>query len=404
VARRRAFAIAVAVVVVVVVVILLAGGSGGHPFAPFSGGAGDPLAYSAGRQALDERRAAAGLAPVLYEKSPGGVVATARRVAHWRPLVERVARAQRLDPDMLEALIFLESGGRADAQASSDLNGAAGLTQILAQTGSGLLGLHVDVAASTRLTQRIARGQKVAASVRQRRVVDQRFDPASAIAATGRYLALARKDLGRDDLAFESYHMGIGNLQGALRAYGETDIPYAQLFFDSTPLRHAAAWDRIARLGDDSSTYLWRLFAARDVMRRWRADPGALSRHAGAVLSPAPSAPGGPLVRVAARDLVADGVRVSAQRTLMPAASAALLRYVGLGVRRIANVAPLVAGPSHRLALDVLRSYRSPAQAQAFQFALDRLTALDVISWSRTPAVIHILVSNAAARELAPAP
>ena len=38
--------------------------------------------------------------------------------------------------------------------------------------------------------------------------------------------------------------MGVGNLQRALSAYGERDIPYAQLFFDSTPLRHAR---RLAR-------------------------------------------------------------------------------------------------------------------------------------------------------------
>ena len=40
--------------------------------------------------------------------------------------------------------------------------------------------------------------------------------------------------------------MGVGNLQRALEAYGNEDIPYAQLFFDSTPLRHAAAWRILA--------------------------------------------------------------------------------------------------------------------------------------------------------------
>ena len=33
--------------------------------------------------------------------------------------------------------------------------------------------------------------------------------------------------------------MGIGNLQSALRAYGDGDVSYARLYFDSTPLRHA---------------------------------------------------------------------------------------------------------------------------------------------------------------------
>src|SRR5919206_389801 len=61
--------------------------------------------------------------------------------------------------------------------------------------------------------------------------------------------------------------------------YGEQDIPYAQLFFDSTPLRHAAAWRRLAVLGDDSSTYLWRVLAAREIMRLYRDDPERLARQ-----------------------------------------------------------------------------------------------------------------------------
>ena len=67
--------------------------------------------------------------------------------------------------------------------------------------------------------------------------------------------------------------MGVGNLQQALMAYGKGVVPYAQLYFDSSPLRHAAAWRKLASLGDDSSTYLWRVLAAREIMRQYRADP-----------------------------------------------------------------------------------------------------------------------------------
>ena len=113
-----------------------------------------------------------------------------------------------------------------------------------------------------------------------RRRVDERFDPAKAIEATARYLDFAKGKLGRDDLAVVSYHMGVGNLQQALMAYGKGIVPYAQLYFDSSPLRHAAAWRKLASLGDDSSTYLWRVLAARDIMRLYRADPTALQREA----------------------------------------------------------------------------------------------------------------------------
>jgi hypothetical protein len=47
-------------------------------------------------------------------------------------------------------------------------------------------------------------------------------------------------------------------------------------------------------------------------------------------------------------------------------------------------------------AFDVRRRYRSPAQAQAFQFLLDRLQVLDVIAWSRERTHIHITVGRAA--------
>ena len=69
-----------------------------------------------------------------------------------------------------------------------------------------------------------------------RRRADQRFDPAAALAATIRYLKIARGRLGRDDLAVVSYHMGIGNLQAVLASYGESGPSYVRVFFDSTPL------------------------------------------------------------------------------------------------------------------------------------------------------------------------
>src|SRR3954447_8484874 len=237
----------------------------------------DPIAWDADRKAELERRAAAGLAHVLYAKSPGGAVVSAARTATWRPLIDRVAKRARLDPAMLEGIVMLESAGIPDAQASNDLNGAVGLTQILAETGQNLLGMHIDVRASARLTRGIGRGHKVAARLRERRRVDERFDPAKALAGTARYLQIAKARLHRSALAIAAYHMGIGNMQTALRAYGKKKIPYARLFFDSTPLRHAKAWRILAALGDDSSTYLWRVMAARNIMRLYRHDPEELA-------------------------------------------------------------------------------------------------------------------------------
>ena len=47
-------------------------------------------------------------------------------------------------------------------------------------------------------------------------------------------------------------------------------------------------------------------------------------------------------------------------------------------------------------AFDVRRQYASGAQAQAFQFLLDDLTARNLIAWVREPAAIHVTVSSEA--------
>jgi hypothetical protein len=446
--RRRLVALLVAVTVASAVVVALLAQGGGEkgprrvvPGAGSGGETRDPLAYTDDRRADFEARAAQGLAHPLYDKSPGGVVRTAERVARLRPLVEGAA-GDKVDPDVLEAIVFLESAGRPDAVASSDLAGAVGLTQILAETGSGLLGMHVDLAASRRITRRLSHTLDPERRKRlflRRRRVDQRFDPRAAVAATVRYLEFAKGKLsGRDDLAVESYHMGVGNLQRALRAYGQDDIPYAQLFFDSTPLRHADAWSILAALGDDSSTYLWRVRAAQRIMSLYRDDPKALARAA-LLEEAAPSAeqvlrpPSTPrfadpgalhtdqLVLLAPAVLAPMGLRLSTalagrpegERALQPEALAAL-RYLGAGARAVSRTAPLTvtaatrdvrtdavrarggdeAVPSLRTtgyAFDLSRRYRSGAQAQALQFWLDRLTALDVIAWTRGAYAIHVV-------------
>ena len=142
----------------------------------------------------------------------------------------------------------------------------------------------MDVAASERLTRKLgrARGPRQAARIRaQRAKVDERFDPAKALAATGRYLKQAKDEFGREDLAVVSYHMGIGNLQSVLGAYGDDGASYAQLYFDTSPDSHARAYRMLYALGDDSKTYYWRVLASREVMRLYRDDRSKLERLAG---------------------------------------------------------------------------------------------------------------------------
>jgi hypothetical protein len=399
---------------------------------------------------------------VLYAKSPGGLPASVARTKSWRPMIESVARAAGADPDTLEAIVLLESAGRPEAMASSSFDGAVGLTQILAETGQHLLGMRVDPRASRRLTRRIARAERRGQTARAirlratRRRVDERFDPRKALAATARYLAIARARLGRDDLAIAGYHMGIGNLQTALRRYGKT-VPYAQLYFDSTPLRHPSAYRFLASLGDDSSTYLWRIDAARDALR---ADAGGLASEAKlqtarnsaeVVLHPPDHTtsfgdPGalsdaydhGDLVHLPAAWLRARGVAIDrGMGSLAPTVgerpalyrglrreALATLAYIGSQVRAISGsraslrltstvrdakyqqhlaAVDMEAVDEYSLhttgfAFDIGRDYASRSQALAFQFILDRLTALNLVAWVREPTAIHVTVAKDAAR------
>jgi soluble lytic murein transglycosylase-like protein len=468
----RAVALLAVVVAAVLGATALLGSNSSPRLAPGSGQpAGqddqrvDPLAYTPAREQALVAAAARGNAHVIYAKSPGGVVASAERTARYRPLVEAAAAAAKLDPDTLEAIVMLESAGRPDAVADPRLEGAVGLTQILAETGRNLLGMHVDPVAARRIGRSIARAQArgdgalVARLKARRRRVDERFDPPKALAATARYLLLAHNALRRDDLAVVSYHMGIGNLQTALRAYGGGDgVSYARLYFDSSPTQHPAAWQSLAKLGDDSATYLWRVMAAREIMRLHRTDPAQLTalsllqnaKNSSEEVLHAQSSTeqfatpddlraayaDGRLTPLPRALLAQHGIRVDAQmgelagrlkrsrdtyRGLRPEALA-LLVVLGAGTKEISGSAPLVLTSTVRderyqrllladgngeatrkyslhttgWAFDILRSYRSRAQALAFEFMLGRLQSLDLIAWVREPAAIHVTVSSQA--------
>jgi hypothetical protein len=434
----------------------------------------DPFAWDPGREDEFVRRTATGTSHLLYTLSPGGAEASAERVERWRPLVEAAARAARVDPDTLEGLVFLESAGRDDAVTPNGVEGAVGLTQIVAGTATDLLGMTVDTKRSARLGRRIdreaARGHegKVQRLRAKRARIDERFDGAKALAATGRYLKLARETFGREDLAFVSYHMGIGNLEGVLRAFSgqaddkiaevvaDDDLGWPEVYFDSSFARHANAYGRLIRLGDDSSNYYWKVLAGREIMRLYRDDRPELERlmtlHAAKgsaeeVLHPSGSVPqfAGPGELRGAwdkGDIVAfpdapavTGLRRDARmgelarrldqpaglyRGLRPEALAMAL-YIGAQVRSLSGASPLVVTSTVRdeayqrelvkrnpeatrnfslhttgWAFDIERRYVSRRQALAFQNVLDRLSVLGGIAWVREPDAIHVTVSSEA--------
>ena len=448
----------------------------------------DPFAY---RAAADEeflRRGRDGSAHVLYALSPGGVEATAERVERFRPLVEQAARRHGVDPETLAAVIFLESAGRPEAMAGPTPGSASGLGQILPSTATDLLGMSVDLAESKRLTRAIARESERARdagrSADQRRAerrarelsarrarVDDRFDARKALDGAAAYLALAERRFGREDLAVAAYHMGVGNLEDVIATYVEpkpvsdstratvadNDLTYARLYFDSSPLRNPATYEKLRGFGDDSRSYLFRVEAAREILRLHRDDPEELARLAELHVRKAsaeevlrPRAENPPYESAdALRDAYDDGElvalpsaprrlgyridggmgelaeeldeRPSLYRGLRPEALATLLR-IARQVREVAGHGTLTVTstvrdvPYTRLltrsnpeatrgfslhttgyAFDIARDLKG-REREALVYALERLRALAVIDWVYEPGAIHVTVGPDGAR------
>jgi hypothetical protein len=474
-APRRRLAVAggggVVLIVALIVVLGATGGKPSPPPLPLPGAGqpakpGDPFAYVSARESDFVGRAIAGSDHVLYVKSPGGALATAARVASFRPLIDRAVAGTGLDPSLVEALVFVESAGRPDVIVGGDPANASGLTQILASTGTSLLGMHVDLARSRKLTGQIflasARGQSgtVARLERARAKIDDRFDPAKALAGTVRYLEIAERDLGRSDLAFESYHMGIGNLQRVLDLYdGGHEVPYPQLYFDTAPDHNPETYALISGFGDDSSLYYWRLLGAQRIMRLYRTDRAALNRanalqtatdsNAYVLHPPDATKPFAspdaldrayaarqvlPLPSNAARlGLTYDPgigslasqlkVRPALYRGLRPAALdllielAARVRTLSKLPHSTLTVTSAVSDAQYQKLLGVsdppaaagwsftiARRYAGRAQADAFQAMLDRLQALNLIAWERFSSEIEVTVASDASQALVHGP
>jgi hypothetical protein len=234
---------------------------------------------------------------------------------------------------------------------------------------------------------------------------------------------------------------------------GDDDLDYAKLYFDSSPKRHRAAWELLASFGDDSQTYYWRLLAAREIMSLYRHNPARLEQlaelhgrlpSAELVLHPpdrgehfasaeqvedalargrlvAPKHPHDsrfafdPALERAIQQL---GVAGAGYHALRPRALR-LLEYMARTVYELSGerrplaltratydeaagstLTPAEPGAAAHagvhatgFAFDVRRRYGSGAQAAAFEWTLERLQALGLITWTRGKAVIHVVVS-----------
>ena len=198
------------------------------------------------------------MAHIVYALSPGGVEASVARTTRWRRAVERAVAGTRLDADDVEAMLFLESAGRPTVMADGTPASATGLMQIIPSTAVSLLGMRVDLARSLEINRALPRAQRQAVLapkakkrraarqrvrrlLRERKVVDERFDPQKSLDGAVRYLLEARRRFGRDDLAIASYHMGIGNLRTPHRHVHLAAPPRPQHAADSRAQRPVMA-------------------------------------------------------------------------------------------------------------------------------------------------------------------
>jgi hypothetical protein len=211
--------------------------------------------------------------------------------------------------------------------------------------------------------------------------IDDRFVPAKALAATIRYLQPAEQRFGRADLAVVSYHMGIGNLQRVLHppdAGGSFATPGA-LYAGYAHRRLLPLPSNPRQLGlayNPSIGWLAKRVGATPVLYRGLA-PAALDL----------------LVELAAR------VRALSGGAAPLTVQSAVLdrRYEGL-----VDVSYPAATTGY--AFQIARRYVSRAQAAAFQAMLDRLRALSVIDWTRTPDTIDVTVASDASRVIVNGP
>ena len=438
---------------------------------PYDAAGFQPLAYEPADDEELLERGSRGMAHVVYALSPGGVERSVSRTTRWRDEVERAVVATPFRADDLEAMMFLESAGRPTVMADGTPNSATGLMQIIPSTAVSLLGMRVDLARSLEINSELARARRLAvisrkakarrrwrgevrSLLRERPIVDERFDTEKSLAAAVRYLTTAQRRFGRLDLAIASYHMGIGNLRSVIDAYGSRRSPsWARLYYDSSPTRNARAWRLLTGLGDETRHYLFKVLASREILRLAREDPDELARldelqtakaSAEEVLRPESRYPpyedDGDLRRAYDdEELVAlpdDPVRLAFRpgrkmgslarrldqprilyRGLRPEALATLL-YIAKEYRRIADRGTLrvtstvrdlpyqellvqtniQATPEFSLhttgfAIDIAK----PRDEPVLRFVLERLQALNAIAWVEEPGAFHLTVGPEAA-------
>lgn len=213
--------------------------------------------------------------PVVFGIVDDPVVA-ARGVLKFSQTIRAAAKKYRISQGTLEGIIYLESQG--DPMRVSPA-GCAGIAQFAPGTARGT-GLVVsnrwqDLLLAYRLERRPVRKARKLAKLQR---FDQRFAPHLAISAMARHLADLRDSFGGEDYAIAAYHMGGPNLRATIRKFksgwkAPDGLNWMDIVLEAGPDSHPKTFNWLHhRLRDDSVTYYFRVLAAKEAMRLWRAD------------------------------------------------------------------------------------------------------------------------------------
>jgi hypothetical protein len=140
----------------------------------------------------------------------------------------------------------------------------------------------------------------------KRRVVDERYDPAKAIAAQTRYVVRLARRYGTLDWAFQAYHGGEGGVQRTVSSYLGRSYPqfasagaairgelphrggsqrvrpmldFEDLYFGTTPRSHPEAFSYLYGRSDHHRYYWWKILMAERAIALYRDDPEEFLRQ-----------------------------------------------------------------------------------------------------------------------------
>jgi hypothetical protein len=144
------------------------------------------------------------------------------------------------------------------------------------------------------------RGQELGLLTAKRRLVDERYDPARAIAAQTRYLVRMTRRYGSLDWVFQAYHGGEGGVRNTVSYYlgsrwqqfGSAEcairgqlasrggqfqqvrqpLSFEDLYFKTTPLAQPAAFSYLYGRSDNHRYYWWKILAAERAIALYRRD------------------------------------------------------------------------------------------------------------------------------------